>query len=255
MESLRISNWSWAAAVAVGATLAVAAPAGAAIGSTPPLTPTEEQAVRSVLSAAAPIPGPSTLAQLESERLALLPMVAAALKEGKHVAHVLALSNNPAVFADVVKLRKREPTLGVTVDSEGNEELAIEVHTVSVPSRALHPPGGGPSATAAGQHRRVKAHSAGCWGHHTNRNGSELGVVEIEENGWCGNGSSITWNGGANFRYYAYTGNCMQDIGTSWSWDVPYSWIHGGIWASEGWRGGASKACVGCKKGALRPCV
>jgi hypothetical protein len=230
------------AALGVGLTaLAVAAPAGAATTSSPTLTSTEEAAVHSVMAAAAQLPTPTTPAQFNSDRPALVAVVASALKQGKHVAHVLALSGNPAVFADVVTLRKREPLPGVTVDSEGNEELAIEVHTATVAPKALFQAQQEPTASVARRRGHVKAHSAGCWGSHAHKNGSELGVIEIEEAGWCGNGSSITWNGGANFRWYSYVGNCMQDVNTSWSWDVPYSWIHGGIWASEGW--GIKGAC------------
>jgi hypothetical protein len=79
----------------------------------------------------------------------------------------------------------------------------------------------------------VRAKAASCWaaGHSTQATvslGVNFGWRKVEENGWCGNGSSITWNGGASFTSWRGAPYCWNDPANNWSWDVPFSWIHGG---------------------------
>jgi hypothetical protein len=137
--------------------------------------------------------------------------------------HTGSEAQHVAVFADVVTLRGKHPTRGVTTDSAGNEELAMQEGVLTVPPMSLTGAQSTP-AQAASRHRSALAHTASCWGSHSHTKYTEIMQLTVEENGWCGNGKSITWYGGASYRWVAYTGNCIVNVSTNYSWEVPYSW-------------------------------
>ena len=189
--------------------------------------------VNNVLSAAAKLPAPSTREAFEQDRTALHGVVATALRDGRHVAHMLQFAGNIAVLADVIAIRHRQPQPGVTVDSEGNEELAVEAEEISIPGATL--------STPAPAVRQAVAANSACWSSKTHTNGSELGYLKLETGWWCGNGSSITSYEGPRFYAYDYVGNCHVNTSTSFTWLVAHSWLHMGIWTQYGW--GIKGAC------------
>jgi hypothetical protein len=59
--------------------------------------------------------------------------------------------------------------------------------------------------------------------------------VYAGENGWCGNGTTITWHGGpAKVGPYAGGPYCVSGYSAPSAWDVPFSWIHVGAFGELG---------------------
>lgn len=92
-----------------------------------------------------------------------------------------------------------------------------------------------PSATAS----RVKgpvARAASCYPTHVttiNVGPDSADIIawrSVRAWSWCGNGSTITSNGGFKFNssnpFYCWAGSPVQ----SWAWDGSNAWIHGRNW-------------------------
>ena len=166
------------------------------------------QALGKVEHQAAALPDAQTPQTAAQQQAALQPAVDAAVARGPNTARQLlhtTATTSPAVAADL--LRHATPM------------------RVTRTKRAT--PGG---ATA----------SSYCWGSRYNQyiwqiaGGANVAWIYVRANGWCGNGSSITWYGGGTFANWSWGPYCITNYNTNYSWDVPWSWIHMGTWGSVG---------------------
>jgi hypothetical protein len=64
--------------------------------------------------------------------------------------------------------------------------------------------------------------------------GSTISWVWVRANGWCGNGSSMTWLGDASFARWSCCPYCQTNQRVDYSWLYPWSWVHMGTWGTVG---------------------
>jgi hypothetical protein len=89
------------------------------------------------------------------------------------------------------------------------------------------------------KHKTFRAHAAGCWNPPAWNRFSwgwpgTVAWIQVSINGWCGNGSSITWYGGASFPSWTWGPYCITNDQTNFSWDVAWSWLHARHGGSDG---------------------
>ena len=148
-------------------------------------------------------------AQAVQDQAALMPAVKQAVKAGARES--LLHSTNPNVLSDALRFVKPK----------------VKLRHSSKPK-----PGNAPASIAR---HRVRAHSAGCWGSVYNMvQWGSVAWLYVRENGWCGDGYSIYWYGGATFAEWAWGPYCFTGRGNDYSWDVYPSWIHTAIWGEAG---------------------
>jgi hypothetical protein len=64
--------------------------------------------------------------------------------------------------------------------------------------------------------------------------GGNIGWIYVRNNGWCGNGSAITWYDGPTYAAWSWGPYCWTSKGSDYSWDVYPSWIHAAHWGEFG---------------------
>ena len=171
-------------------------------------TQAQINAANAVESQAASLPAATNEAQAVQDQAALMPAVKQAVKAG--ASESLLHSTNPSVLADALRLTPPK----VKVGHSGKPKPA------NAPARSA---------------RRVRAHSAGCWGSVYNMvTWDSVAWLYVRENGWCGNGWDIYWYGGASFAEWAWGPYCFTGRGNDYSWDVYPSWIHTAVWGEVG---------------------
>lgn len=210
---------------------------------TPTLTRAQQADVNSVVAKAAARPPVATASQAQRDIAAIQPTVDAAIAAGGQpvAQYLVQTTTNPSIAAAVLARYPNAITVtsGAGTGGVGSQSatattarsrtarharLPRHYHHVSV-RRPVAAPGG------------PLAHAAACWGSADSQWnwtlwGSEVGWLYTRENGWCGNGTSITWYGGAFFSNWAWGPFCVDDWNTNFSWDIPFSWLHAGSWGS-----------------------
>jgi hypothetical protein len=220
----------------------LALPASYASAETAPaLSANEQAAVNSVAAKARTLPLTVSQAVADNDRAAIQPVVDAALATGgqKVARYLVDTSKDPNVVAAVIN---RYPPTRVEHTSGTSPFAAPAGMPGASIARAKHRyhvmRGGGVRARANPTHQ-LHAHSSGCWGNVWDQQewyeaGAATAWIYDRVNGWCGNGSSITWYGGPTFSQWTWGVFCLNDGGKDFSWDRPWSWIHEGFWASYG---------------------
>ncbi|HSW85796.1 MAG TPA: hypothetical protein VLF79_04305 [Candidatus Saccharimonadales bacterium] len=180
--------------------------------------------VRGIEVAASRLPSAETKQQAEANQAALAPMVRSAIAAGNAKA-LLESNENPDVAYDLLRygnLRSGD------VGSPNNGQNAP---AFVGPKRSI--------VAASAAQRKVKAHTAGCYGspwneHYWTEAGATVAWVYVRENGWCGSSGRITWYGGASFASWRWGPFCLGNHGSNYSWDYYPSWIHMANWATLG---------------------
>ncbi|MGO9961093.1 MAG: hypothetical protein ACLP50_34815 [Solirubrobacteraceae bacterium] len=163
---------------------------------------------------------PTNLAQIQSEAAAVQPMVDQLTREA-------TASGNGAAVQELIDNTSLPGSPAV------HEAILHDTpqYNVSSPASTVGPP----SSTAT-------AGADPCWGADNSVYNRHYwgGIwtaawVSIVSNGWCGNGTAITWFPGFWGRGYIGVGYCFsnqsQDDG---SWISYWGWVHGGHWAQIG---------------------
>jgi hypothetical protein len=156
--------------------------------------------VTSVEQQAAALPAATTPALAARDQAALQPSVDAAVQQGAAAVTSLLASGNPSIASDLV------------------HDATVTVSTTNTTD-----------ATTAST----------CWGSHSTQitvgaAGVNFGWRKVQENGWCGNGSTITSNNGASYTAWRGGPYCWNDVQSNWSWDGSHAWLHGRNYASLG---------------------
>lgn len=189
------------AATALGASTLVFLGLGAGAASA-----ATDQYYAAVMSKDASLPSPTTQSIAASNQAALQPYVDAVVQHGgPGDLQALADTKNPDVLTDLLS--------HATVSEDDADDPD------NSPPPPASPTGASPTAS-------------GCWGSHHTRYIAHIGPLhvgwrQVTENGWCGNGHQITWNGGGTFRSWTLPGYCWQDVSTNYSFDGSPNWIHG----------------------------
>jgi hypothetical protein len=161
--------------------------------------------VQSVEAQASRLPAAANAQAAEANANALAPSVKAAIASG-HGRELSESSKSPDVALDILRFG------------------GLHVTSTHWPASIYTKPANAPKAQTA---RRVRAHAAGCWGavaNQTNYNtawGSTISWVWVRANGWCGNGSSMTWLGGASFQRWSWGPYCQANQRADYSWLYP----------------------------------
>lgn len=213
---------------------------GAAWGATTP------QAATAVQSKAAALPTPTTPAIAASNQQALQPSVNAAVAKGQDAINALLSTNSPDIAADVAR-----------------DMTVTQVDTTTIPATTLS--ASDPIATTANRatldrvtttikhgkvvrrvHRRIVAHAAdsGCWGAHTTADyvgastSAWIAWRKVTENGWCGNGTSVTSINGATYQSDELGVYCWNDVEHNQGYKSgpagPHVWWHAQNFAQLG---------------------
>ena len=167
-----------------------------------------------------------------AQQAALRPSVEAAVARGEGPA--LLKSTNPSVLADLVPYSTVTPTTGET-GRHSKRRPKLRRH----PKPGVEPPAGEvPGAQIARVH--PVAHAAGCWGWAWTQHditvfgGNPIAWIYVRENGWCGNGYSMTWLGGPTFANWEWGPYCLTNHGENYTWDYWPTWVHMANWGTVG---------------------
>jgi hypothetical protein len=174
--------------------------------------------VQGIEAQASRLPAAGNAQAAEANANALAPSVQKAISHG-HGKELLESSNSPDVALDILRYG------------------GLHVTSTHSPASVYAKPTNAPKAQTA---RRVRAHSAGCWGGAWNQEnyntawGSTISWVWVRADGWCGNGSSMTWLGGASFARWSWGPYCQANQRVDYSWLWPWGWVHMGTWGTVG---------------------
>jgi hypothetical protein len=172
--------------------------------------------VQSVEAQASTLPAAASQQAAEENQKALAPSVKVSIAAG-HGRELLESTSSLDVRADLLRF-------GATV---------TQTHS---PASVYAKPTNAPKAQAS---RRVRVHSAGCYGHpwsqtYWNVAGGTIGWLYVRANGWCGQNGYMTWLGGATFAQWAWGIYCFTGVGHDYSWDGYPAWVHMANWGSLG---------------------
>lgn len=191
----------------------------AALASASPALASKRMALPSVAAVqqrAAALPPASTPAAAASDQAALQPEVNAAVSQGRSAVAALLSAGNPAVAADLVK----DATVTITAT---DTQPGLTSTTVTTMTRSR--------VTRKVTRHQFKAHATACWGTHDTRTTISAGVTfgwrQVQEEGWCGNGTTITSQNGATYSQYHAGPYCWNDVSEPWAWDGSHAWLHG----------------------------
>jgi hypothetical protein len=205
------------------------------------LTASQTAEVGSVENWEASLPRATNVAQLTAQRDQIQHTVDAIYQEGvtthngnavNVLIHETTLPGGPAVHAAFLR-----HFTGYVTSSAPSSEPAPGPLPPTVPEPFAR--------DVARTAPRAYAASDPCWGAHnsvwtrwnwpTGLFGSNA-YISVVSKGWCGNGSSISYFGGAYFKQNAGLGFCFanQAIEDSGSWIIFWSWTHMGIWQRIG---------------------
>jgi hypothetical protein len=175
--------------------------------------------------------GAVTIAQQRSANAT----VARAERQGQAAERRLAarvLRRPRAAAADAVGPTAQQQALAIALYRAGSNSGEEEM--VPAPSEAAPPPA---FLTDA-----ARAHAAGCWGQirstwsHTIAGGAVVVWLRDINDGWCGNGSTITY-GSHNFdrTQWAQYPYCLTNMSFRQGRDgTGYRWAHSGHWGTTG---------------------
>jgi hypothetical protein len=198
-----------------------------------------ETASQAVTAKAAKLPAGTTPVQAAINRQALKAVVAKAIKAGEGKA-LLETSTDPDVKADIliqtVKIKSvssgehknhhkpKKPNKGIT----GPAEVSKGPQPEPITDKLL-----APLAVRASVSHGPVAHAAFCggnWAADTDEGYAFGGTVAwafVRNEGWCGNGYEITWDGGPDFDGWTWNPEiCSYGWNTNYSWDGSTAWIH-----------------------------
>ncbi len=206
------------AILVVGLMIAMTSPAMASTGrSSDTGPPAHAAAVQATLDTveqvATQLPTPTSVAQAQADIQRLVPSVNDVLAAGGQPA-VKSLATNPNALIEGAALK----TL-----------LAANPPTTQTSNSPISaPPGRLPVSIPTGSiARRIRAHAAGCWGpgQYTVVSSTVAYVVD-EEDGWCGNGSAMTYLGGIITGEATWPQYCVSSYSSSYTWLIVPSWVH-----------------------------
>jgi hypothetical protein len=205
--------------ITTGSAIAAGMPA-----TTPPTPVATVPDVQGIEVAANMLPPAANPQAAEANQAALAPRVKAAIAAG-HGKALLESNKNPDVAYDLLRFGN------VRTGDIGSPQPGQNAPAYAGPKKSI--------VTASTARRKVRAHSAGCYGspwneHYWTEWGGTVAWVYVRENGWCGNNGWITWYGGPSFASWQWGPFCLGNKGANYTWDYYPSWIHMAHWATLG---------------------